>query len=235
MIIFRHRLSTRIWHWVNAVTILVMIMTGLTISNAHPRLYWGHYGSWSDAAWLEVPKFPGWMTIPTTYNLALARNWHLTFAWIFAFGLLVYLIAILFNGHARKGLNLPKIQDIGPEIKHHARLNFGDERFGYNGLQRLTYAAILFILLPAMILTGLSLSPGMNAAWPWMIDLLGGRQSARSIHFIAASGIVAFIVLHIALVLLVGPIRHIRAMVTGYLPLKPDVQMQERQTPQVGR
>jgi thiosulfate reductase cytochrome b subunit len=220
MAIFRHRLSTRIWHWVNAVTLIVMMMTGLTISNAHPRLYWGHYGAWSDPAWLELPKFPGWMTIPTTYNLALARNWHLAFAWIFAFGLLIYILIILFNGHARRSLKLPKATEIGPEIKHHARLDFGDERLGYNGLQRLTYALVLFGLLPMMIYTGLALSPAMNAAWPWMLDLVGGRQSARSIHFIVASGLAAFLVLHVALVIMVGPIRHLRAMVTGYLPLK---------------
>jgi thiosulfate reductase cytochrome b subunit len=220
MRIFRHRLSTRIWHWVNAVTLIVMMMTGLTISNAHPRLYWGHYGAWSDPAWLELPKFPGWMTIPTTYNLALARNWHLACAWIFAFGLLIYILVILFNGHARRSLTLPKVADIGSEIKHHARLNFGDERFGYNGLQRLTYALALFGLLPMMIYTGLAMSPAMNAAWPWMLDLVGGRQSARSIHFIVASGLAAFLVLHVGLVIMVGPIRHVRAMVTGYLPLK---------------
>jgi thiosulfate reductase cytochrome b subunit len=220
MRIFRHRLSTRIWHWVNAVTLIVMMMTGLTISNAHPRLYWGQYGAWSDPAWLELPKFPGWMTIPTTYNLALARNWHLAFAWVFAFGLLIYFLVILFNGHARRSLTLPKVAEIGSEIKHHARLNFGDERFGYNGLQRLTYAFVLFGLLPMMIYTGLAMSPAMNAAWPWMLDLVGGRQSARSIHFIVASGLAAFVVLHIGLVIMVGPIRHLRAMVTGYLPLK---------------
>jgi thiosulfate reductase cytochrome b subunit len=205
---------------INAVTFIVMLMTGLTISNAHPRLYWGQYGAWSDPAWLELPKFPGWMTIPTTYNLALARNWHLAFAWVFAFGLLIYLIMILFNGHARRSFQLPKKSEIIPEIKHHARLDFGDERLGYNGLQRLTYALVLFGLLPMMIYTGLALSPTMNAAWPWMLDLVGGRQSARSIHFIVASGLAAFLVLHVALVLMVGPIRHLRAMVTGHLPLK---------------
>ena len=81
-IVFRHRLSTRIWHWVNAVAIFVMLMSGMMIFNAHPHLYWGQYGANLDTPWLSLPRFPGWATIPSGYDLALGRHWHLAFAWV---------------------------------------------------------------------------------------------------------------------------------------------------------
>ncbi len=222
--IFRHRLSTRLWHWTNAVTIFVMLMSGLMIFNAHPRLYWGHYGANMDAAWLTLPRFPGWATIPSQYNLALARHWHLAFAWVLAFGLLAYLLWSLINGHLKKDVALSKAEvapaHLWEDIKKHAKFDFHSEEARYNPLQKITYSLVLFVIIPAAILSGLTLSPGMNAAWPWLIDLFGGRQSARSIHFIMAGGIAAFIVVHLALVLLAGPINEIRSMITGWFRLE---------------
>src|SRR3954465_13425057 len=87
-IAYRHRLPTRLWHWVNALTVFVMLMSGMMIFNAHPRLYWGDYGANPDHAWLvihgtrDAPAFPGWATIPTSYDLAGARSWHFLFAWL---------------------------------------------------------------------------------------------------------------------------------------------------------
>ncbi len=224
-LIFRHRLSTRLWHWVNAVTVIVLIMSGLTISNAHPRLYWGQYGANADAAWLELPHFPGWATIPTTYSLALARQWHLAFAWVLAIGLLLYFLRSLWNGHFRRDIALTRAE-IAPahlwdDVKKHARLNFhGGGR--YNPLQKITYSLVLFVLIPGAIFTGLTLSPGMNAAWPWLLDVFGGRQSARSIHFLCASGLVVFIAVHLVLVLLAGPVNEMRSMITGWFEIKEE-------------
>jgi Ni/Fe-hydrogenase b-type cytochrome subunit len=221
--IFRHRLSTRLWHWINAVTVFVMIMSGLMISNAHPRLYWGQYGANNDAAWLELPHFPGWATIPSTYNLALARHWHLAFAWVLAFGLFVYLLRIVFNGHFKNDIALSRAE-VAPghlwiDIKKHLRLDFHTAGGRYNPLQKITYSLVLFVLLPMVILSGLTLSPGMNAAWPWLLDLFGGRQSARSVHFLCMMGLAAFIVVHLILVILAGPINEIRSMITGRFAL----------------
>jgi Ni/Fe-hydrogenase b-type cytochrome subunit len=221
--IFRHRLSTRIWHWVNAATIIIMIMSGLMIFNAHPRLYWGQYGASGDAAWLELPRFPGWATIPGDYSLALGRLWHFGFAWILAFGFLGYLLWSLINGHLRKDIAL-STAEVAPshlwdDIKKHARLDFHSEDARYNPLQKITYSLVLFVLIPLAILTGLSMSPGMNAALPWLADLFGGRHSARSLHFIAAFGFVGFIIVHVALVFLAGPINEIRSMITGWFTL----------------
>src|SRR5438045_5885062 len=90
-IAYRHRLPTRIWHWLNAITVIVMLMSGLMILNAHPRLYWGVYGANFDRAWLALPPrpFPGWATISSTYDLAAARRWHLAFAWVLVAGLVL--------------------------------------------------------------------------------------------------------------------------------------------------
>jgi len=251
----RHRLSTRIWHWLNALTIFLMLMSGLMIFNAHPRLYWGQYGANFDRAWLEIGStadagylrvgpvsvattgllgyrtqadgsvnrraFPGWATIPSTYSLSAARRWHLAFAWVLALGLIAYWLASLLNRHAWRDL-VPRPAELKPrhlwqEIKDHARLRFptGAAALRYNTLQKLSYFGVIFILLPLLVLTGLAMSPGMDAAWSWLIDLAGGRQSARSIHFICAMLIAAFILVHLLMVLLAGPVNEIRSMITG--------------------
>ncbi len=216
----RHRISTRVWHWINAFAVVVMLMSGLMISNAHPHLYWGQYGSYPDQPWFSPPRFPGIVTIPSTYNLALARHWHLAFAWILAFGLLGHMVISLLNRHA-KDLRI-SAKEITPghlweDIKLHAQLKFptGAEAVKYNTLQKITYLGVLAGLLPLLILTGMCLSPGLSPITGWAIDIFGGRASARSIHFICAGGIAAFIAVHLTLVMLAGPVNEIRSMITG--------------------
>jgi thiosulfate reductase cytochrome b subunit len=258
-VIKRHRLSTRLWHWTNALTLLVMLMSGLMIFNAHPRLYWGQYGANAvgqpDKAWLviddvgdigfvdvggvrltttgvlgiwkdaegEVKRraFPHWITIPSGYDLQAARRWHFTFAWILAVTLTLYMLRSLWNGHVRNDLHIRKWEwsprHIWHDITQHAKLRFptGEAAKNYNILQKISYIGVIFILLPLIIFTGLTMSPAMNAAWPWLLDLFGGRQSARSLHFLAAFGLVAFFFIHIMMVLLAGPINEVRSMITG--------------------
>jgi Ni/Fe-hydrogenase b-type cytochrome subunit len=224
----RHRISTRLWHWVNAVAIIVMLMSGMMISNAHPHLYWGQYGANLDASWFDPPRFPGWATIPSTYNLALARHWHLFFAWVMAFGFLIYLVISLINRHITRDLTLSRAEvapkHLWEEIKHHATLKFptGAAALSYNTLQKITYIIVLFVLFPLVILTGMCLSPGISPITGWAIDLFGGRASARSIHFICAAAIALFIVVHLLLVLLAGPVNEIRSMITGKFRIAPD-------------
>lgn len=227
-LVYRHRLPTRLWHWTNAVAITVMLMSGLMISNAHPHLYWGEYGANLDHAWFHPPHFPGWATIPSTYNLALARHWHLFFAWIFAFGLLAYLLVGLVNRHIQRDLTLSRAElapaHLWQDIKDHARLKFptGRAALRFNVLQKITYIGVVFAVLPLLIVTGLSLSPGFNAVMHWPLDLMGGRSSARSIHFICAGLVAAFIVVHLTLVVLAGPYNEIRSMITGRFRVPPD-------------
>ena len=217
----RHRLPTRLWHWLNALLLYILFTSGLGIFNAHPRLYWGQYGANFDHAWLELDRFPGWITLPGLYNLALSRHWHLTIAPIFAFALLGYMLWSLISGHIARDLAFRRREltprHIWQDLRDHARLRFptGADALHYNLLQKASYIAVLFVALPLLILTGLTMSPGMNAAWPWLVDLLGGHQSARSIHFLTAFALVAFVLVHLLMVLLTGPVNQIRAMITG--------------------
>ncbi len=219
--IFRHALATRIWHWINAVAIFVLIGSGLGISNAHPRLYWGRYGANFDHAWAQLPRFPAWITIPANYNLAISRRWHLLFALVLAFGLLGFLIASLANGHVRRKLALTRADvsaaHLARDVRAHLDFRFhdADDPGAYNSLQKWSYILTIFVMLPLMILTGLALSPGMNAAWPRLLDMFGGRQSARSIHFVTCAAIGGFVVVHLTLVILAGAGNELRSMITG--------------------
>ena len=261
-VVKRHRLSTRVWHWLNAVVLLVMMMSGLMIFNAHPRLYWGQFGANFDHAWLEIGSrdgggflrigslevpttgvlgvytdragavqhhaFPGWATIPTDYSLADARLWHLAFALVLGFSLLAYMVWSLVNRHVQGDLSIRREEwrpaHIWDDVKRHAKLDFpkGAAALSYNILQKFSYIGVIFVLLPTMVLTGLTMSPNLNAGLFWLLDLFGGRQSARSLHFLAMWGLVAFVVIHLAMVVLAGPINEVRSMITGKWRIEGD-------------
>jgi len=215
----RHRFSTRLWHWTNAVSVIVLFMSGLTISNAHPRLYWGKWGFEPAQAWLTLPRFPGWATIPTHYSLAIARDWHVVFAWVVALSLLLFMISAVINGHFRRDLTTRPGEwrrgALAREIRQYLRFDFSHTGGKYGVMQKSSYAAVIFILLPLMIFSGMAISPGMGSAWPWLLDLFGGRQSARSIHFLCAFALCAFTLVHVLMVLLSGPFGQMRAMILG--------------------
>ncbi len=259
---YRHRLPVRLWHWANAFAVIVMLMSGLMIFNAHPHLYWGRYGANFDASWLDItpgrlrvgplslptfgllgvtPRggglsmaFPPLVTIPSSYNLAAARQWHYFFAWLLVLPGIGYLVWGFARRHFGRDL-APTPAELAPrnlwtDIKDHARLRFptGAEATHYNILQKLAYCGVIFLAIPGAVLTGLTMSPGMNAAMPWLLELLGGRQSARSIHFICAMALAAFIVVHLVMVVLAGPVNEMRSIVTGWFRLPG-----ERQGPRV--
>jgi len=215
----RHALSTRLWHWVNALSVIVLFMSGLTISNAHPYLYWGQWGFQPSEAWLHVTRFPWWATIPSQYSLAIARDWHVLFAWVFAISLLLFMLVALVNGHFRRDLVTRrrewKWRLFAQEIRQYLRFNFAHTGGKYGAMQKLSYAVVIFILLPLMIFSGMAISPGIGASWHWLLDMFGGRQSARSIHFLCAFALCAFTLIHILLVLLTGPFGQMRAMIFG--------------------
>lgn len=165
--------------------------------------------------------FPAWITLPSYQDLATGRRWHFFFAWLFVVNGLVYLGYGLLSRHFRRDL-LPTTDELAPahlaqEIVDHARLRFpkGEKARRYNALQKLTYLLVIFVALPLMIATGLTMSPGFDAFAPWLIDLFGGRQSARTLHFITASSLVAFVVVHVAMVLVSGVFNNMRSMITG--------------------
>jgi thiosulfate reductase cytochrome b subunit len=215
----RHALSTRLWHWINLVCVVILFMSGLNISNAHPRLYWGDWGFAPEDAWLIVPRFPDWMTIPGRYSLAGAREWHVLMAWPFAFGLLLVWIAMLANRHFSRDLTTSRAEwrwsAIRSDIAKHLRLDFHHSGSKFNFLQKLAYGLVFGVLLPGLIATGMGISPGMEPLLSPMIELVGGRQSVRSLHFIFAWLLFGFFVVHVLLVLLSNPFRQLRDIITG--------------------
>ena len=215
----RHALSTRLWHWLNLICVVVLFMSGLNISNAHPHLYWGDWGFDPATAWLSVPRFPGWATIPDYYSLAAARDWHILMAWPFALGLLFMWIAILANRHFKRDIATDREEWRWPAIRAdaaaHLRLDFHRTGSKYNFFQKVSYGIVLGVLLPLMVFTGMGISPGWEPHLSWMIEAMGGRQSVRSIHFIAAWALFGFFVVHVVLVLLSRPVRQMRDMITG--------------------
>ncbi len=162
--------------------------------------------------------WPSWITIPSAVDLADARHWHFFFAWILAINGLAYLVWSLCIRHVQRDLwpSLDDLKSIPRSVLDHLQLKHptGEAAKRYNVLQRLAYCGLI-LLVAGMIATGLTMSPGFNAVAPWMLDLFGGRQSARSLHFIFASLIVGFIVVHLVEVVLAGPINEVRSMITG--------------------
>ena len=261
-VIYRHSRAVRITHWVNALVLLVLLMSGLQIFNAHPALYLGEksdfdkpilamrpmthdkqiygvttvFGRDFDTTGLfglggnaetgyQERGFPWWATLPGHRNLSMGRRWHFFFAWLFVFNGLAYLLWSLGSGHLRRDLapSAKELKHIGTSIAEHVRLKFpkGEEAKRYNVLQKLAYLCVALILLPLMLLTGLAMSPGMDAAFPILLDIFGGRQSARTIHFISASLIVIFFVVHLVMVLISGVWNNLRSMITGRYVIEP--------------
>jgi thiosulfate reductase cytochrome b subunit len=261
-VIYRHSGAVRVTHWVNALVLLVLLMSGLQIFNAHPALYLGSksefehpvmamqpvqhdnkvYGVTTLLGWrfdttgvfglagdaesgYQARGFPWWATLPGNRNLAMGRRWHFFFAWLFLFNGLAYLLWSLGSGHLRRDLapSGQELKHIGASIWDHLRLKFpkGEEAKRYNVLQKLAYLIVALVLLPLMLLTGLTMSPGMDAAFPILLDLLGGRQTARTIHFISASFIVIFVMVHLVMVLITGVWNNVRSMITGRYVIAP--------------
>jgi thiosulfate reductase cytochrome b subunit len=169
----------------------------------------------------EVRAFPAWATVPTYRDLASGRRWHFFFAWLFVINGLLYLAAGFISRHITRDL-LPTRADVAPrnllhEIVTHAQLKFpkGEAARRYNVLQKVSYLGVVLVLLPLMLLTGLTMSPGFDTVLPALLDVFGGRQSARTIHFLSASLIVLFILVHLIMVLVSGVWNNIRSMITG--------------------
>lgn len=253
----RHSPLVRITHWVNVACLLVLLMSGLQIFNAHPALYWGQasdfqrpvlamdavagengalrgrtrlFGAEFDSTGLlglsagpqggeQVRGFPAWATLPGPQWLAMGRRWHFFFAWVLVINGLVYLAGGFLSGHLRRDL-LPERRQwrtIAHAISEHLRLRFpkGEAARHYNILQKLAYLAVIFVVLPLTVAAGLAMSPHLDSVAPVLLDLLGGRQSARTIHFLGAAALVAFVLVHVIMVLLSGVWNNLRAMITG--------------------
>lgn len=203
-----------------------------------PPIGWTQIGSakFNTTGWLGVFRdrdgFPSgrafhWrVTLPSYQSLAEGRRWHFFFAWLFAINGLIYLVHSLIARHVQRDLAPTRadLGNIGRSILDHLKLKHprGEEAKRYNVLQKLTYLIVAFVLLPLMIFTGLTMSPGVDSAAHFLLDIFGGRQSARTIHFIVASLLVLFVLVHVIEVLLAGVFNEMRSMITGWFAVRPD-------------
>jgi thiosulfate reductase cytochrome b subunit len=254
---YRHALAVRVMHWINAVALTLMLMSGLQIFNAHPALYVGDSSYSGRPAWLEIGAredaqgkpigytrlfghefittgvlglstddarmyaqgFPSWLTIPSHQWLAMARSWHFFFAWVFLINGLCFIVYTIASRHLARDL-LPTRRDlrgIGTSIVDHLRFRHpvGEEAKRYNVLQKFAYLTVIFVLLPLIVLMGLGMSPRLDTLFGGWVGWFGGRQTVRSIHFIVAWLLVAFVLIHVFEVVVTGFWNNLRSMITG--------------------
>ena len=216
----RHLAIVRVSHWLFAIGVLGLIASGSGILISHPRLYWGETGNVAMPSLIDLP-LP--MIIgPSVWN----RPIHFFFAWFLVIGGLIYVIAGLVTQHLRKDV-VPAKADLGwrpilSVIWDHVRWKrtSADEAWTYNVVQRLTYLIVVFVLFPGIVWTGLAMSFAVMSVFPFMVTVLGGHQSARTLHFLFASLLLIFFLVHMAMLCLVGFKTHVWAMITGHKPEK---------------
>jgi thiosulfate reductase cytochrome b subunit len=238
-----HRVWVRISHWVIALSFIVLGFSGIFILAVHPRLYWGEVGNDLVPALLEIPitnnhqpdGFERTMTFTDVSETAFtanrtyeifnqngwARSLHFLAAWFFLLAGFFYALLGFVSGHLRRHL-LPRGGDFSPrefwqDVKAHLRPPVGNTGVGppYGLLQRVSYFSVAFVALPLMVVTGLAMSPAITAALPILLDVFGGYQSARTIHFFCFAALALFLVVHIAMVIATGFRRQLRAMTLG--------------------
>lgn len=271
-LVYRHTLAVRVMHWVNAVCLLVLLLSGFQIFNARPDLYWGQASDFdspvlsmsahrsasgrivgtldvlghrfdttgflgaspSASGHLEARGFPRWLTIPGMRWLAMGRTWHFFFAWLFVLNGTCFLIHALWTRHLQRDL-LParaEWRGIGRSIVDHLLLRrpTGEAATRYNVLQKLAYLAVILLLCPGIVLMGLAMSPALDSRLGWLLGLVGGRQSARTLHFALAFALVAFVAVHLLEVIITGVWNNFRSMITGYYRLPASGEQSRHET-----
>jgi thiosulfate reductase cytochrome b subunit len=223
----RHSAVVRITHWLTAVCFLALLFTGVEILTSHPRFYWGEVGNINTPPLFKIPIPASRDMVPTGYGYVLpdqngwSRYLHFQTAWVLVLTALLYGAYIFFAGHLSRNL-LPARSELSPralsaEILRHLRFKrpSPEEAWSYNALQRLTYLIVIFALFPLIIWTGLAMSPAVVSAVPPLVDILGGQQSARTLHFFLTVILTLFLLVHLAMICLAGFWRRTQAMITG--------------------
>jgi thiosulfate reductase cytochrome b subunit len=229
----RHPGMVRVTHWLTALAFVALLVTGVEILISHPWFYWGETGNVNMQPLFTLPIPSSRAIVPTGYGYVLpdqngwSRSLHFEAAWLAVLTGLLYLIFGFFKGHFRHRL-FPAMSELSPrslarDISRHLHFRrLGEDESGsYNLLQRLSYLAVIFVLFPLVVWTGLVLSPAIEGAFPTAVILLGGRQSARTLHFFVSILLVLFVLVHIAMVWLAGFRKRVGAMITGRLA-KPE-------------
>ena len=214
----RHIALVRITHWINVLSVIGLLVSGIGILVSHPRLYWGETGSLDTPSLINLP-------IPFIVGPSVwMRPFHFFFAWMLVLTGLTYVAGSFITQHFRKDL-LPAKTDlrwnriIGIVSEHlHWKRPGADAASTYNVVQRLTYLAVVFAIFPAIIWTGLAMSFGVTSVFPVLATALGGHQSARTLHFVFVTVLLLFLVVHIVMLCLAGFWNNLRAMITGYMP-----------------
>jgi len=217
----------RITHWLTVLCFLTLLVTGAEIIISHPRFYWGETGNVNMHPLFTIPIPSSRDTVPTGYGYVMpdqngwSRYLHFEAAWVLILTGVVYFISGLRTRHFRKNL-FPAAGDrtwaaFRRVIAEHLRLAPASDAntHSYNVLQRSTYLTVVFILFPLVVLTGLAMSPSFNSAVPWVVNILGGRQSARTLHFLVSISLVLFLLIHISMIVLTGFVSRMREMITG--------------------
>jgi thiosulfate reductase cytochrome b subunit len=223
----RHSALVRVTHWVTTLCFIALLVSGIEILISHPRFYWGETGNVLTTPLFKIPIPSSRALVPTGYGYVLpdqngwSRYLHFQAAWALVLTGLLYAIFSLVSGHLRKNLLPGKAElswrVLSTEIANHLRFKrpSESEAWSYNVLQRLTYLFVIFVLFPLVIWTGLAMSLGFVSAFPASVTLLGGQQSARTIHFFVSVAAVPFPLVHVVMVCLAGFRRRTRAMITG--------------------
>jgi len=209
----RHSAIVRVTHWITAISVFVLFLSGVAILLAHPRLYWGEVGAREGPSLIDLP-LPFVLDVPIR---GPGRYLHFTFAWGCVLTGLFYGVYGLVSGHFRKNL-LPARDTLAwSNLSAHFRFRrpSQDEALAYNVVQRLTYLGVIFVLFPAIIWTGLAMSPAVTSVFPWLATIVGGQQSARTIHFFITVVILLFVLVHIIMVIRAGFSSRTKAMITG--------------------
>lgn len=213
----RHSALVRVTHWIHTLSFFALALSGIAILLAHPRLYWGETGAREGPSLIDLP-LPFVLDVPIR---GPGRYLHFLSAWVCVFTGLLYVLSGLFTRHFRKHL-VPSKTDFGWKpilrvLSNHMRLKRPTEAesLSYNVVQRLTYLAVIFVLFPLVIWTGLAMSPAITSVFPVIVTVFGGQQSARTIHFFVSVALVLFLFVHIAMVCLAGFKNRMRAMITG--------------------
>ena len=221
----RHAAIVRVTHWLTTIAFFALLLSGGEIVLSHPRFYWGETGNVNMRPWLNLHLPSSRNTVPTGYGYVLpdqngwSRYLHFQAAWLAVGTGLLYLLWGLFNGHFRRNLtpNRAALKGIRASIIEHLRFKRpgAEEAWSYNVLQRISYLLVIFVLFPLMIWTGLAMSFGFTSAFPLAVRLLGGQQSARSLHFIVTILLVLFLVVHVVMIVVAGFRARMRAMISG--------------------
>ena len=216
----RHSAWVRVTHWTSALSFVVLVVSGIAILLAHPRLYWGETGAVGTPSLVDLP-LPFVLDVPIR---GPGRYLHFLSAWVSVFTGLVYVTRGLLTHHFSRNLLPPRgeftLGAIRRVMGKHLRFKRSSEEelASYNVLQRLSYTGVVFVLFPLMIWTGLAMSPAVTSVFPFMLAALGGQQTARTLHFVGACALVLFLLVHVAMVCQAGFKSRMRAMITGGSP-----------------